>query len=178
VDFDEPALVRRAALEDDRAAFSQLVRLHQSGLRNFMRRLTRENHALADELAQDAFVKAWFALKRHKLDSSFRSWLYSIAYRSFLDHCRRNRRPIEPLDEAILLEAGESSAGSGGSQVDYETAMKLLKPDEVTLVELHYRKGLTHSELAETLNMPLGSVKTKIRAVLQRLSTRLQESMP
>lgn len=176
MDIDEAALVRRAALEDDRAAFSHLVRLHQSNLRNFLYRLTRENRTLADELAQDAFVKAWFAIKRHNRDSNFRSWLYSIAYRTFLDHCRRNRRKMEQLDDQMPADTGDAHS-EGASRADYELAMSLLEPDEVALVDLHYKKGLTHSELAETLNMPLGSVKTKMRAVLQRLSTRLKETV-
>ena len=175
MDIDDSALVRRAALEDDRAAFSQLVRLHQSGLRNFMGRLTRGNHSLAGELANDAFVKAWLALKRHNLDSSFRSWLYSIAYRTFLDHCRRNRRTMEQIDEQTPAE--HEGGRSAGAALDYEAAMKLLEPDEVALVDLHYKKGLSHAELAEALNMPLGSVKTKMRAVLQHLSARFKETV-
>jgi RNA polymerase sigma-70 factor (ECF subfamily) len=174
MDLDESSLVKRAALQDDRAAYSQLVRLHQSALRNFMARLTRNNRPLAEELAQDAFVKAWFALKRHNLDSSFRSWLYSIAYRGFLDYCRRNKRQMETLDERVP-SADDGPQPSAQQRVDYQAAMTLLEPDEVAMVDLHYKKGFSHSELAEALNMPLGTVKTRMRAVLQRLSAGLKE---
>jgi len=176
MDQDETELVRRAALDEDRDAFSQLVRLHQSGLRHFMARLTHGNRPLAEELAQDAFVKAWFSMRRLKLETSFRSWLYSIAYYTFLDHCRRNRRKAEPLDET-LPDPCDRGTGPAVQRLDYEQAMNLLQPEEVALVDLHYKKGFSHSELAEALNLPLGTVKTKLRTVLQRLSTGLMEGI-
>lgn len=176
MDLDEAVLVRRAALDEDRAAFSQLVRLHQSGLRNFMARLTRGNHPLSEELAQDAFVKAWFALRRLDDAGSFRCWLYGIAYHTFLDHCRRTRRKTEPLDETLPGPDGQGGAGPAMRRLDYELAMKLLASDEVVLVDLHYKKGFSHTELAEVLNLPLGTVKTKLRSALQRMSESLREA--
>jgi RNA polymerase sigma-70 factor (ECF subfamily) len=71
---------------------------------------------------------------------------------------------------------GQCGADPAARRLDYETAMKLLTADEVVLVDLHYKKGFSHTELAEVLNLPLGTVKTKLRSALQRLSGSLREA--
>lgn len=68
----------------DTASFGALVREHQSALRGFLRRLTRGDHALADDLAQETFLEAHRKLAQFRGDSAFAPWLYAIAWSRFL----------------------------------------------------------------------------------------------
>ena len=90
-------LARRAAAGDGRRAFAMLVSRHQSDVRRTLRRLTRGNLALADDLAQESFVKAWRSIGDFRGDSSFRTWMFRIAYRSFLSEIRRRRGVAKTL---------------------------------------------------------------------------------
>ena len=75
----DASLIARAMVADDRHAFAELVKRHQSAVRATLRRLTAGNHALADDLAQETFVLAWRNLKSFRQDAKFSTWLYRIA---------------------------------------------------------------------------------------------------
>ncbi|MBV9420649.1 MAG: sigma-70 family RNA polymerase sigma factor, partial [Alphaproteobacteria bacterium] len=81
--MDDSALVSRAAAKDV-AAFSMLARQHQSKVRGLLMRLTRGNHTLADDLAQETFLEAWRGIGNFRGESAFATWLYRIAYSRFL----------------------------------------------------------------------------------------------
>src|SRR5690606_1795040 len=118
-------------------AFARLVQIHQSELRNFMRRLTREDWQLADELAQDAFLQAYRSLPRLEKPGKFRSWLFSIAYRKYIDHSRSRRaRSQEVTTDVMDVEAAGSEEGRG----DYETLLALLPSGDAAISDLVYRK--------------------------------------
>src|SRR5579864_6580903 len=77
------------AAHGDQRAFRQLVSRHENRLRSFLSRLAGAQ--VADDLSQEAFLKAWLGLKRFRGDCHFSSWIHSIAWRCFLDHLRRDR---------------------------------------------------------------------------------------
>lgn len=83
VDSDA-ALVARVVVGDDRAAFELLVRRHQSPLRAFLRRLVLQDAALADDLAQETFIKLHRSIATYRAQARFTTWLYRIAYHVFL----------------------------------------------------------------------------------------------
>jgi len=165
--------VARVLLDGDREAFGELVREYQSPLRNFLRKLTCGDAALADDLAQESFVKAYKNLKGLRQPGNFKGWLYRIAYRTFLSD-RRATRPL--VDKEI-----EDSPGSNGPadrlsllQHDLEKAMAVLKPEERVAIALCFGKGLSHPEAAEVLGLPLGTIKTNILRGKEKLKPRLQ----
>ena len=82
-------LVARAVAQQDAAAFGELVRRHQSQVRNFLRKLTRD-YEQADDLAQDAFMHAWDKLHTFIGHGSFIGWLLRVAYTTFLQSKRRS----------------------------------------------------------------------------------------
>lgn len=160
-----------SARRGSKDAFGRLVQCHQSELRNFMRRLTREDWQLADELAQDAFLQAYRSLARLEKPERFRSWLFSIAYRKFIDHSRSRRaQQHEVATDELDTEAATSDEGLG----DYETLLTLLPTEDAAVIDLVYRKGMSHSEAAQALRLPLGTVKTRVRGALQTLQQRLK----
>lgn len=171
-------LVARAAGHDGRHAFAMLVRRHQSDIRSTLRRFTRGNLALADDLAQDTFIKAWGAIGSFRGDSSFKTWLFRIAYRSFLSEARRNEPDTEEIDEAHAVTRDPNEAGD--FMADYEAAMRQLSAAQREAVHLALQRGFSHPEIADIMDLPVGTVKTHVlrgRQKLQELLSDWQEGM-
>jgi RNA polymerase sigma factor (sigma-70 family) len=108
--MSEDELVAHLLATSDIDAFGALVRLHQSSLRGFLVRMTRGNHALADDLAQETFLEAYRRIAQFRGPGTFRGWLFRIAYSRFLMTMRQ--RKLKPLDEADqrLARAEDSDA--------------------------------------------------------------------
>ena len=166
-------LVQRART-GDAAAFGTLVRQHQSKLRGFLRRLTRGDAALADDLAQETFLEAHRKLDQFRGEGSFGSWLCGIAWSRFLMERRKRREePLEAPDETASVDMNAASL----ARLDLEKAMAQLAPPERAALTLCYAFGHSHGEAAEILNLPLGTVKShvlrgreKLKALLETLS--------
>jgi RNA polymerase sigma-70 factor (ECF subfamily) len=164
--MNEGALLPLAAA-GNRAAFGSLVRMHQSRLRGFLRRLTRGDHALADDLAQDTFLEAWRKIGQFRGEGSFGGWLSAIAYRSYLMTARQ--RKLEPLEDDIA--AAESSPEL---RLDLEKAMTRLSLPERAALTLCYALEYTNDEAADILTMPLGTVKSHVARGREKLRKLLE----
>lgn len=162
-------LVQRAVARDV-AAFSQLARQHQSKVRGLLLRLTRGNHALADDLAQETFLEAWRAIANFRGDSQFATWLYRIAYSRFLVGARK-RKPDDQLDDW----QGEAPSGEAGTlaRIDLERAFAKLSPPESAALTLCFALGLSNTEAADALNMPLGTLKSHVLRGREKLKALL-----
>ena len=90
----DAALIARVVVNDDRHAFAELVRRHQSAVRACLRKLTAGNHALADDLAQETFVLAWRNLKSFRQEARFSTWLYRIATNCWLADARKRKEEL------------------------------------------------------------------------------------
>jgi RNA polymerase sigma factor (sigma-70 family) len=155
-------LIARVLVSDDHAAFGDLVRRHQSAVRHFLRHLSGGDAALADDLAQETFVQAWRSLARFRGTSSLATWLLGIAHNHWRNARRRQRTiPIEPEDLA-KLEPVPSIAPLSDLRHDLGGALRTLETEEQTALHLCYQQGLSHSEIADVLQWPLGTVKTHI----------------
>jgi RNA polymerase sigma-70 factor (ECF subfamily) len=162
-------LVSRAVARDV-AAFSQLARRHQSAVRGLLLRLTRGNHAAADDLAQETFLEAWRAIANFRGESQFSTWLYRIAYSRFLMQARK-RKPDEPLGD---WDGGVASGETNTlDRVDLERAMAKLSPPESAALTLCFALGLSNTEAADALNMPLGTLKSHVLRGREKLKTIL-----
>lgn len=165
----EADLVSRAAAKDV-AAFSMLARRHQSQVRGLLMRLTRGNHTLADDLAQETFLEAWRAIGNFRGESAFATWLYRIAYSRFLMHARK-RKPDDQLDDW----QGETQSGEGAAhaRIDLERAMAKLSAPERGALTLCFALGLSNTEAAEALDMPLGTLKSHVLRGREKLKAIL-----
>ena len=161
---------------DDRAAFELLVRRHQSPLRNFLRRLTGEDAARADDLAQEAFLRAYRALGDFRGEASFRGWLYRIAYHGFLND-ERARHVHTEFDEAIHSPVVDGTK-CRDDLTDVERALTKLTLRQQAVFDLHYRKGMAHGEIAVASQVPLGTVKSDLTRGCTRLRQLLDRSEP
>ncbi len=141
-----------------------LVKNHQGQIRAFLRRLTR-NAALADDLAQDTFLRAFQNMGKiqatDKESAKTKSWLFQIAYRIFLDHIRKAKRRQGLADENMPVE-DEAGTAPTGMKMDIEQAMDSLTPEQRAAVILCLSYGFSHSEAAKALGQPLGTVKSHV----------------
>ena len=177
--ISDAQLIARVVVQDDRHAFSELVRRHQSAVRATLRRLAAGNAALADDLAQETFLLAYRNLKSFRQDAAFATWLYRIAYNVFLGHARKTKELAMPDDAD--LEAGPWTDGEVPSTVerqvtlktDLDRAMSVLSDAERGAIVQCYHKDLSHEEAAIVLGCPVGTVKTNILRAKQKLKARL-----
>lgn len=149
-------LLARVVVSDDRAAFAELVRRHQGIIRGFLRRLCRGDHARADDLAQEVFLKAYQHMSDVRNADELRSWLAKIAYRTFLNG--RRKQTEAPTDDAFDAPHVENVS----SRLDVERAMRHLPERERAVLTLTFMFGATNEEVARTLDCPLGTVKSDI----------------
>ncbi|MBI3147767.1 MAG: sigma-70 family RNA polymerase sigma factor [Betaproteobacteria bacterium] len=171
-------LIARVLTRQDRHAYAELVRRNQSNLRALLRRLTHGNLALADDLAQEAFVLAWRKLHLFRGEARFSTWLYRIGYNCFLAHAR-SAKPEDPLDSDVSeSEAAASHAQATELRIDLERALaQLTEPERAAIVQCYYQ-DLSHEEAAYVLELPLGTLKTHILKAKQKLKAALSSWQP
>jgi RNA polymerase sigma-70 factor, ECF subfamily len=140
-----------------------LVRRHQSQVRTFLRRLSRD-YALADDLAQDAFVHAWDKLHTYSGSGSFIGWLLKVAYTTFLQSKRKSSRYGEILEEMRHATDTEAETSTQASEEigDLDRFLAVLTEEERAVMILSYACGLSHREIGDAANLPVGTVKSII----------------
>jgi RNA polymerase sigma-70 factor (ECF subfamily) len=171
-DRAESFWISRVVLHDDHEAFGELVRLHQSAVRKFLLRLTGDDRARADDLAQETFWKAYRNIGGFQARGRLLSWLFRIAYQLFVTELRRRRGIVEvtlPDDLRVADDAGQRFA----DRRTFDQMMEMLRPEERAAIVLHYRHELTHPEIADVLELPLGTVKSLIRRGREKLQEAL-----
>ncbi|MGF1509926.1 MAG: RNA polymerase sigma factor [Myxococcota bacterium] len=168
----DAALIARVVATDDRHAFRTLVRRHQGTVRALLRRLTAGDDALADDLAQDTFLKAYRSLRGYRAQAKFSSWLYRIAYTTFISHRRTAKKA--PLSLEDHVPSNPPQQDDTGAQLDLHRAMGSLRPEERAALALTYAQELTQTEAAEILGWPVGTLKTHVLRGKDKLRHRLK----
>src|SRR5438034_2483973 len=140
----DTVLVARCLGEDDRHAFAELIRRHQSAVRSLLRRLTRGNDALADDLAQDTFVQVWRNLRQFRGDAKFSTWIYRIAYNAFLAHARAAHHEAALPEQLPEDETGRSLAVESAMRMDLAKALARLSEAERAAIIHCYYQDLSH----------------------------------
>lgn len=168
--LDDKTLIRRVVASGDQHAFGELVKRYQSQLRYSLRQLTGWDEALADDLAQETFLKVYRSLHQFRGDAKFFTWLYRIAYHCFIAHKRVNRL------EYVSRETDTDNNSCATDQAldlhrDLARAMVMLSPQQRMAIHLSLHKEFSHQEVAEIMRLPLGTVKSHI----QRGKMKLQE---
>ena len=179
---EEPLdLVGRAAL-GDREAFDRLVDLNLADLHRLA--LVVAGPDRADDVTQDAFVRAWQELPRLRDPERFVPWLRRILVNRARDVQRAGRRQPRLIDLAAGAATAEHRSGrvdpAAGVDglVDLHRALADLSVDQRAVVGLHYLADLTLPEVARTLGVPLGTAKSRLNAALVVLRRRLEVGAP
>ena len=167
----EPSLVALAMSGDDKA-FEELVRRRQGAIRGLMHQLCGD-WSVADDFAQEAFLRTWQKLHTLRSPGAFGGWLRRIAVNVFLQYNRRKSLATQESDEVesyALVEDGDPSA-----QIDLQKALARLKPVERLCVVLAYDERMSHSEICSATDLPLGTVKSHISRGATRLRQYLKD---
>ncbi len=170
--LNDAALVARVLLEDDHHAFAELVRNHQSTVRGLLRQLTRCDFALADDLAQETFLRAYKNIRSFRGEAKFSTWLYRIAYNCFREEARK-RKELVGIDESQLEAEQDPQTVDPGLKHDLLHALQLLPLPERSAILLCCQNGLSHDEAARVLDIPLGTVKTNVLRGREKLKRSL-----
>ncbi len=170
----EDVLVRRAA-GGETAAFAELLRRHQGKVRGLLLRLCGDR-TLADDLAQEVFLRAYRGLWGFEGRSSFGTWLYRISYNAYLNHSTRVRK-WSSLPTAYDAETAAPddalSPPRADLRRDLEAAVATLPQRYRGVVVLYYLQDLSYPEIAEILDVPLGTVKTHLHRAKRLLRAKL-----
>jgi len=159
--------VAALAIAGDDAAYGELVRRRQGQVRGLLRRLCREG-ALADDLAQQAFLQAWRKLRTLHAPQAFGGWLRRIAINVWLQHVRA--RP----ELQSHTEQGPVQEPALGERVDLDRALSQLPPPVRVCIVLAYEESMSHREIAAATQIPLGTVKSHIARGAARLRQLLR----
>jgi RNA polymerase sigma-70 factor (ECF subfamily) len=177
VELTDADLVARVLVDDDQHAFGELVRRHQSSVRGLLRQLTRADVALADDLAQQAFLRAYKNIRSFRGEARFSTWLYRIAYNCFREDARR-RKELVGIDEEQLQTQHDPQVANPALRHDLMRALNLLPLNERSAVLLCCQNGLSHDEAARVLDIPLGTVKTNVLRGREKLKRMLADWGP
>lgn len=188
--MDESRLLELAKLGDV-PAFEQLVRAHEGKVYSIAFRMLG-NPEDAREIAQEAFVRAYLSLKRFQAECSFSTWICKIVTNLCIDELRRKRRQapvVRSLDahprgdeEGLALQVVDQSPGPQEllEQVELREALQeallSLPPEHRAVIVLRDVNGMTYEEIAQALELNLGTVKSRLARARRQLSQKLAAS--
>ncbi len=175
-DGDDAELAMRAA-KADVAAFEQLYRRHHRRVHGVIVRLVGPASARAEDLTQEAFVRAWQALPSFRYESSVSTWLHRLAVTTALMELRSRRsRPLQDDDDETFDQLSTpDTAGNAVLGRDLERAVATLPPRARAVLVLHDVEGWKHAEIATELGMAVGSSKAQLHRARALLRTRIGE---
>ncbi len=169
-------LIQRVRHQDQNALL-ELYQAYGALVYGMALRVLQNTH-WAEEVTQDIFLKIWQQPERwNPALGQFNSWLLTITRNAAIDRLRKERRPhSQTLDQLELSQLG--FIGEDARWYDGQVLVKLMEQlpwEQRQLIEMAFYQGYTHSELAENLNLPLGTVKTRLRMGLQKLRNMWEE---
>jgi len=171
--YNEAELVSQAQ-RGDRSAFGDLVRHHREGVINVVYRMCGDPQ-LAEDAAQEAFIRAWQKLPGYKPRSPFRNWLFRIATNVALDTLRREQETVEL--EAVQLQTPNASPESRYDRTEQaelvRAAVLALPPASRAVLVLREYEGLSYRQIAETLGIPIGTVMSRLNYARTQLAATL-----
>ncbi len=166
----------------DAKAFSLIYDRHSTAAYSLAYRMCGRK-GLAEDVVQEAFVSLWRAGARYEAKrGSVRTWILGIVHNRAIDALRRStvhdsrRASDEGIEERFeARERTEVEVARRGDATEMRQALETLPPDQLRVIELAYFGGYTHTEIAEMLDTPLGTVKGRMRLGLEKLRATLGE---
>lgn len=170
----EPITLLQKAQEGDSSAIERIIELYQDTIYSMAVSFTRDPHQ-AEDLAQEAWIRILRGLEGFRRDSRFSTWIYRVTMNTFLNANRSAQREQEVVG---TLPAGKVAEANDASRVettlDVQDAVRCLPADFRSVVLLRYVADLSYKEIASVLDLPLGTVQSRLKRALDRLGTRLE----
>ena len=176
-DLGEVTLMERVA-RADRSAYAELFRRYAPKIKSFHLGL-RATPAQADDLLQDVMVTIWRRAETYDAaKASVSTWIYTVARNRFIDKVRKEKRS-EILMETDTERPSEDMAADDAMNLDQQTAalrvaLKVLPPEQCEAISMAFLREMSHGEIAAELDLPLGTVKSRIRLAMTRLRDQLE----
>ncbi|MFA5972998.1 MAG: sigma-70 family RNA polymerase sigma factor [Lentimicrobiaceae bacterium] len=173
----------QSVLAGNTAAFAILVNKHSDMAFTIANKIVRSRED-AEEIAQDAFVKAYQSLRSFKGESKFSTWLYRIVYNAAISHTRRKKQDFTQLDERVVSDTTEDEIFENLDTLDAELQSKLvneainkLPADESAIVTLFYLKENTIDDISQITGLSVSNVKVKLFRIRKKLHDELHMMM-
>lgn len=172
-------LLEAVGSDRDLEAFEALFRHYGPRIKAYMASLTRDG-SLSEELMQETMIAVWNkAAQFDHQRGNASTWIFSIARNLRIDAYRKNRRPdFDPNDPAFVPDDTPPADAAFEEQQEAErlrSAMAVLPPEQLELLRLSFFNECSHSSIAERLNLPLGTVKSRIRLAFSKLRAALED---
>jgi RNA polymerase sigma-70 factor (ECF subfamily) len=159
-------------VEGDRTAFLRLYERHAAKVHGLSLHMLRDE-GMAEEVTQDAFLRLWERAESFRPErGTLSAWLLTITRRLAIDRLRRDSRRIQPahsIDEEWLKIPDPQSETEEARWHSLAFALRELPPEQRQTIELAYYQGMSQSQIAEVMKVPLGTVKTRIRLGMDKL---------
>jgi len=173
-----------AVQSGDTGSFDELMKRYAASIYRVTYALTR-NHADADDMSQETFIRAFRAIRRFDERYQFYTWIRKIAVNLCFNHLKRSRRvPMQSLPmadgEAESVDIVDPKAGAEGSGLrrDLDAALTRLPPDQRAIFMLRVDEELSYNEIAEALGIPVGTVMSRLNRAREKLRLFLKEYLP
>ena len=171
------------ASQRDREAFSRLYDHFAPRIRSFSLKAMPGANLVADEIVQEVMIKLWQKAGTYNPDTAALStWVFSMARNARIDYQRKHGRHLSDIDpETIFPDLEDESADpflsaqAKNSQQVIQQGLKALPSDQTQVLAKIYLEGKSHQETSEELGLPLGTVKSRVRLALQRLSVLIRK---
>lgn len=168
---NDDALWVSRCLQGDPSAFEVLVRRYQRVVHSVAYRLTGSQED-AQDVAQNAFLRAYERLDTYDPERKFFSWMYRIAVNESLNY-RRSQKPHDPIERALPIQSGDDPVARLEQTERIQTALMSLSPDYRELIVLKYFGDLSYDEISHAVGIPEKTVKSRLFTARQQLEAVL-----
>lgn len=173
--MNDITLVTQMVVFGNKRAFDALLRKYQSQVRRFLLGLTAGDSQLADDLAQETFIKAYMNIGKFRGLSSFSTWIMRIAYNTHYDYRRTHHQTEDADTPAVAARSGGTTADCALG-IDILNALATLKPEERTCITLQLIEGQPIDKIASITGMTSGTVKSHLHRGKEKLTTYLKNN--
>ena len=172
--------VIRSAQSGDRNAFSELVRIHARGVFNVVYRMCGDE-LIAEDAAQETFIRAWQNLSSYRPQMPLRNWLYRIAFNAGMDMLRKEKRILPNAIEDLNLTDGQPGLESQVSQQErtqlVQKAILSLPDASRAVLVLREYEDMSYQEISATLDIPVGTVMSRLNYARKLLKDKLEQKL-
>ncbi|MFQ5708604.1 MAG: RNA polymerase sigma factor [bacterium] len=179
----------KKAIEGDETAYKELLDNYRGAIFNLLYKMVR-NREETEDLVQEAFMKAFKALPSFNEEYAFSTWLYKIAINNCIDHIRKKRLKTYSIDKPVSAKDGELGREFPDTSMSpdkdllseeksniIEAAIGELPKNYKTVIVLRHAEEKSYEEIAEILNIPLGTVKARIFRAREMLKKKLKGTL-